>query len=361
MITNSIFFSQGTYGCVVNPPIHCSSKNKSFLKKKMVSKIVKNDFFTQNELKIGKIIDNVLQKKNYSSLRDFFIIYTDFCVLGKKDLISKNNKLLIDKCNLINKKNIHDGKFIALYGPYIESITLSIYLKYNPSFKKILRFYSFSLHVCRTLKKINVIHFDLKENNFLVSETKNEISKFYVIDFGFSLEYNKCFLEKSKLNYDYLKHFFIYQPNYLYWSIDHHILSYLVSNMKLNKESIFNKDILKKIINKSYDHDIYNNNVLFINITNYKKDCFEYFSRILLKESMTNQERILFLLSNYSKTWDIYSICIICIKNLLRSKLLDKDNEVFTKLLLNGIHYDYEKRPSLKTHMVQFYDFIKNN
>ena len=76
---------------------------------------------------------------------------------------------------------------------------------------------------------------------------------------------------------------------------------------------------------------------------------------------MTNQERILFLLSNYSKTWDIYSICIICIKNLLRSKLLDKDNEVFTKLLLNGIHYHYEKRPSLKTHMVQFYDFIKNN
>ena len=75
------FFSQGTYGCVNFPPIKCKGIK---VPKKTISKLGICDFFSKNELFIGKLlkqIENV--NKNVKSSK-IFVYYNNSCNIKKK-------------------------------------------------------------------------------------------------------------------------------------------------------------------------------------------------------------------------------------------------------------------------------------
>lgn len=351
------FFSQGKYGCVTHPAISCKNKKSISNFSSSVSKIVINDFYAKNEINVGILLNEVLKKPLYSSMKEYFLIYTEYCLLKNNELKNGKNQMIQNKCKLIDT-NLSDeefnNKFVALYGKYVPSTTLFIYLKQQPSWDKLFHFYKFSLQVCRTLNKINLIHYDLKETNFLHESKTN---KFYIIDFGFSLQYDKCFLE-NELNMKYLKHFFIYAPEYVYWSLDHNIISYIIKYIKVD----FTEKSLKEIIDESYKHRVFQNDFCD-DLTAYKNDCFLFFKEILFTSSMkTNEDRISFLLIKYAKTWDLYSICVICLKtivNNLKSDCIINKNS-FVSLLKNGMHYDYSVRPSLTNHMSEFFDMLSD-
>ena len=57
--TNDNFIGQGSYGCTYFPGIDCSYKKN---KKKYLTKIQKINFYSNNEIKISKMIKKI--KKN---------------------------------------------------------------------------------------------------------------------------------------------------------------------------------------------------------------------------------------------------------------------------------------------------------
>ena len=53
------FLSEGGFGCVFYPEINCKGKDTN--NKQYISKIVEKDYYSENEIKIGTIIQKKLQ------------------------------------------------------------------------------------------------------------------------------------------------------------------------------------------------------------------------------------------------------------------------------------------------------------
>lgn len=346
------FFSQGTYGCVNFPPIKCKGIK---VPKKTISKLGICDFFSKNELFIGKLlkqIENV--NKNVKSSK-IFVYYNNSCNIKKKKI--EPYKDFYDKCNLLHTKKSKKN-FTLLYGPYVpHSIQLSKYLNTNFSWNKIFLFYNFALKVCRILKYYKIIHYDIKSSNILVSNhqinehgiVSNEPS-FHLIDFGMSISIDKALLNGS-LNLKYLHHFLFFSPSFNYWSIEHHILSYYIDyNMELSLEK------LNEIISK-----LCNNNYVLEEVTNmkeYKIEIFEFYKKKLIQQ-MSIKERIEELFLSSYETWDMYSMCYLCLSCIYKNKLSqDIQCSSFIDILQKGIHYDYKQRPSISEHIDKFEGFL---
>lgn len=342
MKKNKSFFSQGTYGCVSFPPIKCKGIR---IPKQTISKLSIRDFFSQNELYIGKLIEKIEKAENIEP-STLFSYYSRYCNVSK-DKIKRNNTFY-NKCKIVGKSS-NQKKFVLLYGPYIsQSTTLSSYLNTNSSWRKIFLFYHFSLKVCRIFRDYNIIHYDIKGSNILVSKQ----NKFHIIDFGMSISIDKA-ITQGVLNREYLYNFLIFSPSFKYWSIEHHILSYY---FEYEKELSLEK--LKKIISKMCnDASIF---IQFTDIEHYKKEIFDYYSK-KLSHKMSIEERTTELFISSYKTWDMYSICYTCLSFIYKNKLpLSKYTE-FIDLLQKGIHYDYTKRLNISERIHLFHDYIKNS
>ena len=339
------FFSQGTYGCVHFPPIKCKGVK---VPKETISKLGVRDFFSKNELFIGKLLKEI-EKKEEIQTEQMFVYYNNYCDVKKQKLEQYED--FYNKCKLHHKKS-KNNKFTLLYGPYIpHSIQLSSYLNRNSSWKKLFLFYNFALKVCRILKYHKLIHYDIKSSNILVSNDTNfHKTKFHLIDFGMSISIDKALVNGS-LNLKYLYHFLFFSPSFKYWSMEHHILSYYV---EYNTELSLDK--LHEIISNLYSkNDVLNQ---LHNIEDYKKEIFDFYERKLSQE-MSIEERIQELFLSSYETWDMYSICYVCLSCIYKNNLsLSAQYNDFVDILQKGIHYDYTQRLSISEMINQFNSFL---
>ena len=351
MVTNMVgggVISEGGYGCVFYPKLMCSGKSTS--NTKYISKIQKENFFSDNEVYISSLI------KEIPNFENFFNVVLSSCKVS----LSKISKNEISKCkntlegvksavlfNLkyINNKNLYSiltNKKLLIYhltDDNTYSAKHNIYIIIN-TFKMILA----SLN-----KLINhkIIHFDLKPDNILYDTDRNIP---IIIDFGISI--NKDKLEPAT----YKKHFYVFFPEYYIWCLEIHYICYL-----LHVNNSPNEDDINEICN-----DYVNNNPVLKMfsanfIQKYKDLCVKSLLQWIGKDHLKVIEKLL----QFSDTWDLYSVSIIYLTIIYHWGVRGFNNNKFmielSKLLLQNIHPFSNQRYSIDDTINAFDRLFYNN
>ena len=211
----------------------------------------------------------------------------------------------------------------------------------------IFKLYVFLLNSIKILIKTNIIHKDLHLGNIIINK---ETKQFNLIDFGLSID-TTLFYKSNELDYTYLKNIYIdYDPSWHYWPIENHILCfYLYKKKQLDEQSL--KEMIKSFLNKNtvlsrlYSiHDLTNKMFLFLK-NKYIND-------------ITIEDKIKDILDHSWKTWDLYQISYILLYIFTLEDI--KNINSFKNILVQTIHYDYEKRPNLNGLISDFYMVLEH-
>jgi serine/threonine protein kinase len=323
--------AEGGYGCVYYPEMDKDGKKTD--NKNYVSKLqLKNMFQTKNEIAIGKILNEV----NNGEL--FFSAVNSASNIN----IAKINKELANSCDMI--KNYKSDQFILLRIKYIGKNNFQEYflnLKDNKNaFLYLIETYKRLLSGIDILNKKKLVHFDLKDNNIMFSESKIIP---IIIDFGLSIR-----LEIVKKNLD--KYFYVYAPDYYYWPLEVHYINYLINiDPNPTKDDIITMAIMY----------VKNNKVLedYFSI-NFRKKYLENCLKVLEKYRKTKD--IINKILEKANTWDNYTLSLLYLKYLSFFNPTGFVKNAFTtkfcELLLYNIHPNPEKRKSAEE---TFKDFQK--
>ena len=196
------------------------------IKKQKIHKIVKIDFFIQNEL------TNQKKLLNFNNWKNHFYLYENNFELHITE-INDDEKILSN--NFYKKDNtllleLQDIKLINLKN-YLKSIIPkpTLYVL------SIINFYKHLLDSCLILKNKQIFHNYINLESIIVNNNLPLLT-----DFNYSIN-----LKHPDIS-NYLKHFIIqYDPTYIEWPIELHILSYLLTN-KLESLSSYNIEIIIK-------------------------------------------------------------------------------------------------------------------
>ena len=326
------FFSQGAYGCAIYPRVTCKgtrSKEKTKKRQKIMSKIVENSLITQNEIRMGKIVNKLMKRKRNKT----FIGVSRHCKT-KYENISK-----FKQCNVISDTRAESQDFLILYSRYIPSVKLLTYLSEDFTQSKWVKTYQFVLQALRILQKKHIVHHDFTANNIIVSKKRKSL---HVIDFGLSFCIQDCFLNQS-LRTDFLKMLFFPDTSFYLWPIDHHILGFMV-----RKGHIPNQEELMYLIRDFYFNRA---NILFQfeGLEQYVSEVYTFYEEQYILSDMHIEDHIRDLITHASLTWDLYTISYTLLRCLVANPTTSLE---YMKTFLKGaLHYDYTKRHSLQEHL----------
>jgi hypothetical protein len=297
-------------------------KNKT----QKINKIVQIDFYLQNELtnqtkllKIKDIIHHFYLCENTSQLQITHIDDDDTKIKHKYS--KQDDTILLE---------FQDRKLI-----YFKN-----YLKALSSSKKylltIINSYKHLLNSINLLVNNNIFHNHINFDSIVVDKSHHIL----LSNFSFSIDYSHADIQQ------YIKHFIIaYDPSYLEWPIEFHLLSYLLTN-KLNSLSSYN---IESIITEYIKH----NNILNIFgsavVSLYKDESLIYFKKYVNQ----TYDFMLTDMLQYAHTWDNYALSILYLRILIgihRSiNIKNKFIILFMKLLVQNIHLNPCKRLSIDT------------
>ena len=340
------FLSSGVYGCVYHPPYDCQGNPKS--NKKYVSKLVKADFTSKTEYKVGEILKEYMSKKvntkNSKDLEDL-IIKSGFVTAIKSCNIERNyltKSKMVPNCKLLKKDPALDKKYVVLYSQYVKSTELSDYLKKNSTEKLIMKTYFLICERINVMSIAGIVHHDLHFGNILYDG-----NKLYVIDFGLAMLRNK-FLIDNKPNYLYLKEaIFKYSPSWNYWTLEYHFLCYLVHEGKLTRaiiEYTINYYLSKNGILKLLGSDF---------LKRYQQMALAYFMKY---DEMPIDDAVVDLLET-SRTWDLYKIALHFLEIYYTTKI---ELPAFKTLLMIMLHPIPGYRPT-QEEMKEFNGILINS
>jgi hypothetical protein len=280
-------------------------------KKQQYHKMVKNDFFIRNEL------TNVLKIQKISNYKKMFHVFENSYELVINNLKPNKNLLLkFDNCELIYLKN------------YLQSLSSpKIYIL------KIIQFYKYLLNSTQLLVNKNIVHNHIQFESIAIN---NEIP--LLTDFSFSLS--------TDVSFNNIKPFFIhYDPSYLEWPIEIHILTFLITN-NLNSLSFSNiEHIITEVVENNSILKTFGPQV----VSTYKEESISYFKKYINQ----SYDYILTEIFLYSGTWDNYALSILFLRILIGiHKTINIQNKFiiyFMKLLVTNIHFNPLKRLSIDT------------
>lgn len=301
-------------------------------KNKKIHKIVKNNFFIQNELTNHQ---KLLQTQNRKNL---FYLCENTSQL-KITQINEHNTQIITKhddtillefedCQLIYFKNYLQN----LESPKIYILT-------------IINFYKHLLNSLQLLVTNNIFHNHINFDSIVINTCDYPL----LSNFSFSINYSRADID------NYIKHFIIaYDPSYIEWPIELHILSYLLTN-KLNSLSSHN---IETIITEYVNHNNILNTFGPSIVSSYKEEANKYFKRYVNQ----SYEYILTDMLQYSSTWDNYALSILFLRILIglyrTIGIKNKFIILFMKLLVCNIHLNPLKRLSIESTINQFNKLI---
>jgi len=311
-------------------------KKPKLRKKKIINKIVTLDFFVKNELTNMKKIEQIKDYKKY-----YYI-----CENSSELLLTE----LDENVNYLksNKNTILDNSILFKYED-TELIYLKNYLKASLSRPKI---YILNLinSFQQLLKSICLLNDNQLVHNFINFETVviNNIDNTLLTNFAFSLDVS--------LETDFKQFFIEYDPSYIEWPPELHILSFLQTN-KMNSLSSYN---IENIINNLVDnHSIlktFDNKI----ITTYKSEAIDYFKKYV---NWTYNDILKDILQFY-KTWDNYALSIMYLRLLidLHRKIQKKNKFIilFMKLLVCNINLNPISRFNVSTTLYKFDQILES-
>jgi serine/threonine protein kinase len=181
--------SEGTYGCVFHPGFKCNNSQEN-VDVKYVTKIHSNinSSIVKNEIAISqKIRDNI---------PDFDLYFSPVIKTCKVDLAKSDAA----KCKLIKDKTVKT--FESTEMKYIDGKTLFKHVEHlmkqgkiqSKIYAEIATLYKRLCISIEKLQTINVVHFDLKSDNIIVTNSGTPI----VIDFGISIDMDIIIREMFK-------------------------------------------------------------------------------------------------------------------------------------------------------------------
>ena len=288
-MNKNIFLAEGSYGCTFTPYITCKGKITNDYD--YLSKIQISDFYSENEIAMGKRI-----RKRIPMYNRFFVPAVHHCSINIKEFKNPD----IDKCTIIrrNKKS----PFVLLKIPFIgyknHYISYQDYLIQDINDREILlnliNGYKHLLHAVVLLQENNVMlcHFDLNSTNILFSQDKMTP---VIIDFGLSFSI-------ENIAHHLKKFFFIYYPKYYIWPLEVHYINFL-----LNVSSI---PSYQNILSLAKDY-VKNNTPLQQNFSplflkKYEENCV-----IILENYRNGVDDIMDIIKKSWKTWDNYALSIM--------------------------------------------------
>lgn len=331
----SNLLSEGGFGCIYYPGISCKSNSTN--KKEIVTKIQLENFNSNNEIEIGKLI------KKITGYQLFFLPVISNCKINVRKM--EKNNIEIDKCPIIEGKN---QSLIAMDIPYVNQIPFVDIIKTRSSNNIILTIiesYKYLLNSINYLIKINIVHFDLKLENILF---RDETTNPRIIDFGISIPIDK--INENNIN----KYFYTYAPSYYIWCIDIDIICYLLHN---TKEPLTDEEAEQIAINS-----VANNQALEIFSEDFNKKYLEITKKEVKKYVGKERNEVIQKLKSFYKTWDNYSLSIIYLRII--ALLFPNDEHkntliiLFSQLLLLNIHPDPTKRLSIEETLRRFGDIF---
>jgi hypothetical protein len=301
------------------------------IKKQKKYKIVTLDFFMENELTNQKIISKIDENKMHYYL----------CKNNKELTITEFDENPIN----IKGKNIKKDDTILLEYDIQELIYLKKYLKNatHPS-KYILLIINFYKHLLKSLHLLvntHIFHNHINFDSIVVDKFEYPL----LTNFSFSINLSSKYISQN------MKRFIIaYEPDYVEWSIELHILSYLLTN-KLESLSNYNiETIIEDVINNNAILKIFGDSL----VSSYKVEALQYFKKYVNQ----SYEYILEDILQFSNTWDNYALSILFLRILIdihnSVKCKNKFIIQFMKLLVCNIHTNPFKRLSIELTIRQF-------
>jgi hypothetical protein len=289
--------------------------------KKKTYKMIKINFFTKNELTIHRKILKINNRKQY-----FYICEND-SELKKLGTKSKNDTILLE----------FEERELTNFKKYLNNISNDFFTSYSSKMyvSTIICFYK---NICKSLQILidnKICHNYINFNSIVIDNSNRPL----LTNFSFSIDYSNI----NNMN-EYIKKFIItYDPCYIEWPIELHILSYLLTN-KLTSLSEYN---IENIINEV----VKNNNILNTFgdslVSLYKQESLNYFKKYVNQ----TYEFIVSDILKYIYTWDNYALSILYLRILISlHKTIQIKNKfiiLFMKLLVNNIHLNPEKRLSI--------------
>ena len=346
--------NQGGFGCIFYPSLPCkkeTKRNSNTNSSEYVSKLVKNNFSSENEIRIGKIIQGI----------PFYSLYYVPVIQSCAASLAKVNEREIKNCSIISGKssststattatNAGSKKFILLKMKYVENIKFTKYLLSISNKKHILNTlfdtYSYFLFSLEQLMKNGIVHYDFKWDNAVI-DLKTELP--VILDFGISIPINLLLdLDKDQDDTDtyeaYRDYFYIYFPEYSLWCIEIHLINYV-----LNKNSRITPESLQGTIETYVDS---NDAFTILSpefIDRYKKLCYSTMERFI------NQSRkyVIGECLKHWNTWDNYALSISylqIIKFISTSGFTSNQFLIsFSEILMDNIHPDPSRRSDYAT------------
>ena len=346
--------NQGGFGCIFYPSPPCkkeTKRNSNTNSSEYVSKLVKNNFSSENEIRIGKIIQGI----------PFYSLYYVPVIQSCAASLAKVNEREIKNCSIISGKssststattatNAGSKKFILLKMKYVENIKFTKYLLSISNKKHILNTlfdtYSYFLFSLEQLMKNGIVHYDFKWDNAVI-DLKTELP--VILDFGISIPINLLLdLDKDQDDTDtyeaYRDYFYIYFPEYSLWCIEIHLINYV-----LNKNSRITPESLQGTIETYVDS---NDAFTILSpefIDRYKKLCYSTMERFI------NQSRkyVIGECLKHWNTWDNYALSISylqVIKFISTSGFTSNHFLIsFSEILMDNIHPDPSRRSDYAT------------
>jgi len=312
--------------------------NRKPKKKSQIHKIIVIDFFIRNELTNVKNIKNI---KNYKS---YYYVCENSSEL-------KITNLEEDIMHIRDGQEIKSDKTMLLRFEDRELIYLKNYLKALSCSRKyiftIIDFYKRLLKSIGLLVERQIVHNNINFESIVVD--KNQLP--LISNFSLSLDMSREDFSQ------YIKHFIItYDPSYLEWPLEFHILSYLLTN-KLNSLSSYNIEYIITEVTT-------NNNILktfgLSVVSSYKLEAMEYFKKYVNQ----TYEYILTDILQYSDTWDNYALSIMFLRVLIGiHRSINKKNKFiifFMKLLVSNIHLNPCKRLSVSSTTNNFESLLED-
>lgn len=304
------FLAAGVYGCVYYPGYTC--KGNPMKKKKWVSKLTYQNEKTRAEIEIGRILKKV---PHYS---DHFIVVENSCLIPYKSLTEMK-----EGCELIKK----DHSYSLLYSQFVSSMEFYEYLQKNTRFIRVIRAFFQLCNSIEILLDQHIVHHDLHFSNILYSKENSDL---LIIDFGLSM--NSDLFDKK----EYLKEIFSrYMPEWNWYALEIHFLTYLIHNGPLNEKVIYHT------VNTYLEKHVVYNSFPAVR-AQFKKEAEDYFLSMIY---WTREECIEHLLTFWN-TWDYYEVALRFLYLYAKNKV-KVNYPAYLDHLLSMIHANPEKRPNV--------------
>jgi hypothetical protein len=304
-------------------------------KRKPIHKITTFDFFVRNELTNVDKIKKILDYKKY-----YYVCEN-----------SSELKITNFEDDIRSGKEIKSDETVLMKFEDRQLIYLKDYLKALSSFTKyiftLIDFYKHLLNSITLLIDKQIVHNNINFDAIVVDNHFHPL----LSNFSFSIDISCPNIDQ------HIKHFFIaYEPSYLEWPLEFHIISYLLTN-KL--DSLSNHNIETVI------HDVIENNNILKTfgdslVSSYKEEALKYFKKYVNR----SYEYILTDILQYSNTWDNYTLSILLLRILISiHRSINKKNKfiiLFMKLLVSNIHLNPLKRFSISLTTNKFNNLLDN-